>query len=139
MSVTRLRERRDLCRTLLELSDRQRAALAERRYDDLIVLLGEKRTLLDRLAVLSSAARNWAAERVFLSAADRAAGEELLVEGNGMLGEAERDEQQDIAELTDQRDATQAELLEISSAGRVHSAYRDALAPATHRSLDVDR
>ncbi|MDQ3333192.1 MAG: hypothetical protein M3552_21515, partial [Planctomycetota bacterium] len=100
MSVTRLRERRDLCRTLLELSDRQRAALAERRYDDLIVLLGEKRTLLDRLAVLSSAARNWAAERVFLSAADRAAGEELLVEGNGMLGEAERDEQQDIAELT---------------------------------------
>lgn len=139
MSVTRMRARRDLCRALQTLSDRQRAALSQQNYDDLIALLGEKQVLLEQLAGCSAVVHNWAAERVFLSAADRAEGEALLKEANQLLADAARREQDDVAELTQQRDSTQAALSEIASAGRVHTAYRDALAPATHRSLDVDR
>jgi hypothetical protein len=139
MILAKLRERRNICRTLLELSSRQRATLSDRNYDDLIALLGEKQTLLERLAALSSAARNWNAERVFLSPGERAEGEQLVAEGTRLLADAARHEEADIAELTSQRDATQAELREISSAGRVHAAYRDSLAPVTHRSLDVGR
>lgn len=139
MSVSRIRARRDLCRALQGLSERQRNALAEQNYDELIALLGEKRSLLEQLAACSSVARNWAAERVFVSPEDRAEGEALLREANQLLADAAQREQQDVAELTLQRDSTQAALNEIASAGRVHTAYRDALAPVTHRSLDVDR
>lgn len=139
MSIARMRARRDLCRTLQTLSERQRDALAEQNYDELIAVLNEKRSLLEQLAGHSAAARNWPAESVFLSAEDRAAGEALLGEANQLIADAARREQEDVAELTQQRDSTQAALNEIASAGRVHTAYRDALAPVTHRSLDVDR
>lgn len=139
MTIARLRERRDLSCRLAELSERQRLALGDRDYESLIGILSEKQTLLERLAVLSAAARNWSAERVFVSPGERAEGEALLNEGTRLLGEAARLETDDIAELTAQRNAAQAALQEISSAGQVHSAYRDALAPATHRSLDVGR
>jgi flagellar biosynthesis/type III secretory pathway chaperone len=139
MSVSRMRTRRDLCRALQTLSEKQRTALTEQNYDELIILLGEKRTLLEQLAAYSSVATNWAAERVFLSPEDRAEGEALLNEANRLLADAAQREQHDVVELTQQRDATQTALNEIASSGRVHTAYRDALAPVTHRSLDVDR
>ena len=134
-----MRARRDLCHALLALSDRQRNSLADQNYDELIALLGEKRSLLEQLAAHSAVVRNWSAERVFLSAEDRSQGEAFLIEANQLLADAARREQEDVAELTQQRDSTQAALNEIASAGRVHTAYRDSLAPTTHRSLDVDR
>ncbi|HEX6984968.1 MAG TPA: hypothetical protein VF170_06305, partial [Planctomycetaceae bacterium] len=62
-----------------------------------------------------------------------------LAATNRLLAEATAAERDAVEELARQRDETSRELSEINAAGRVHSAYRDALAPVTHRSLDVDR
>lgn len=134
-----LRNRYDLCRTLRTLAERQREALAERDYDALIGLLGEKRSAIERLAALTPVARDWAAARHAASDRERTEGEALLAETNRLLAEVSRVDADATEELTRQRDATRNDLSEINAAGRVHSAYRDALAPATHRSLDVDR
>lgn len=139
MPLSALRERRDLCRTLRDLAGRQREALAARDYDVLIELLGERKALLARLARSSPSICDWMASRDSLAASERAEGDRLWVEARSLLGDLARAEQEAIAELTAQRDATQAELREIAAAGRVNAAYRDSLAPVTHRSLDVDR
>lgn len=139
MPLMSLRERRDLCRALKDLAGRQREALAARDYDGLIELLGERKALLGRLASLGPSLGEWAASRDSLADSERAEGDRLWAEARSLLAELARAEHEAVAELTSQRDATQAELREIAAAGRVNAAYRDSLAPVTHRSLDVDR
>lgn len=139
MSLNHLRERRDLVADVAALSDRQREALSARDYDALIEVLGQKQAALERLAGQTPAARDWLRDRASRPTAERSEGDTLLAETNELLAEAAAAEQAAVAELTDQRDAAQRELHEIAAAGRVHAAYRDALAPVTHRSLDVDR
>lgn len=139
MNTVRLRDRRDLCRTLGELSKRQHEALAGRDYDALIEVLHEKGALLDRLAHLTQSVRDWSAVRETVPATERSVADELIAEANHLLLQAADAEHEAVNELKTHRDATQQELREISAAGQVHTAYRDSLAPATHRSLDVDR
>ena len=139
MSIITLRTRRDLCRSLHDLSQRQRDALGRRDYDVLIELLGEKRSVIDRITALSGPVQHWSMNRSRHPASERVEGEALLAEMEQLLGELGDSEQAAVEELTKQRDETRGELLEINAAGRVHSAYRDTLAPATRRSLDVNR
>jgi hypothetical protein len=139
MSIVSLRTRRDLCHSLQALSGRQSDALAQRDYDGLIELLGEKRSVIDRIAALTGSVREWSENRSRLPAAERLEGEALVSEMERLLEALGASEQAAVEELAKQRDATRGELLEINSAGRVHSAYRDTLAPATRRSLDVNR
>lgn len=139
MTIAALRERRDLCRSLKSLAEGQRTALADGDYDLLIRILGERRGLLDRLSAATAASRDWPASRGLLSEAERREGDSLWAETRLLLGDLARAEQEAVAELTARRDATRDELRDLSSAGRVNAAYRDSLAPVTHRSLDVDR
>lgn len=139
MGLVPLRERRDLCRALQALAVRQRETLETRDYDALIACLGERKTLLGRLAAVTPGPGDWADSREGLPAAMRAEGDALWAETRSLLAGLAEAETLAIAELTSQRDATQAELREIASAGRVNAAYRDSLAPVTHRSLDVGR
>ena len=134
-----LYERRDLCRSLAELSAQQRRALTERDYDALIRIAGEKGKVLDRLAALAPPVRDAVDKGESLSSEERDGANLLLDESNRLLESAAEAERDAIAELVELRDATQQELREIAAAGKVHSAYRDALAPVTHRSLDIDR
>jgi hypothetical protein len=139
MSLVTLRTRRDLSRSLQELSARQREALEGQDYDALIALLSEKRSVIDRLVTLTPSAHDWIGRRQMLPAGEREEGEALLSETNRLLAEINDAERIAVDELTRQRERTRAQLLEINAAGRVHSAYRDSLAPVTRRSLDVDR
>lgn len=139
MTLAALLERRDICRSLKSLAECQRAALAEGDYDSLIEILGERRGLLDRLAAATEASRDWPASRATLSEVHRRDGDALWNETRALLGDLARAEQEAIADLTARRDATRDELRDIASAGRANAAYRDSLAPITHRSLDVDR
>ena len=139
MTIATLRTRRDLSRSLRELSQRQTEALSLRDYDALIQVVSEKRSVIDRISTLTPAAREWLDGRHTLSAGEREAGEALMAEANQLLADIGSLESSAIEELARQRDETRRELLEINSAGRVHSAYRDSLAPITRRSLDVDR
>lgn len=139
MALRELRERRDLCRSLMSLAEAQKAALADGDYDSVIQILGERRGLLDRLGSASAASRDWPSSRGLLSDAERREGDSLWDETRLLLGELARAERDAVAELTARRDATRDELRDIASAGRVNAAYRDSLAPVTHRSLDVDR
>ena len=63
--------------------------------------------------------------------------EQLLAEAESTLAELLNEETASTDELIVRRDATQCELQELSKNSRVHEAYRSALAPATHRHLDV--
>jgi hypothetical protein len=139
MPLAPLRERRDLCRLLRDLGGRQREALAGHDYDALIAVLGERRSVLERLTRLTVPAREWPSRRDRLGAAERVEGDALSAEANAILAQLARAEEEAVAELKGQRDKTLADLREIGSAGRVNAAYRDSLAPATRRSLDVDR
>ena len=139
LSLVALRTRRDLSRALQGLAARQREALGECDYDGLIEILGEKRTVIDRLISLTPVARDWAERRQRLGHAERAEGDALLAETNRTLAEVTNSERVAVDELTRHREGTRAQLLEINAAGQVHSAYRDSLAPSTRRSLDVDR
>jgi hypothetical protein len=139
MTLVTLRTRRDLSRSLRELSARQREALEGQDYDALIGLLSEKRSVIDRLVMLTPSAHDWMAKRQTLPVSEREEGEALLSETNRLLAEINDAERVAVDELTSQRERTRSQLLEINAAGRVHSAYRDSLAPVTRRSLDVDR
>ena len=138
MPIRPLRDRRDLCRTLRVLADRQREALVAEDYDALLAVLAEKQRLLDRLPAANAAARDWSTARAGVAEPDRSEGDALAAEGGRLLAELLRIEEESVADLTARRDATRDELRDLNAAGRVHSAYRDALAPVTHRSLDVD-
>jgi len=139
MAIVALRERRDLCRSLKSVAESQREALAGEDYESLIRVLGERRVLLDRLAAAATASRDWPTTRTLLPEAERIEGDALWNETRTLLGELARAEQEAITDLTARRDATREELRDIASAGRANAAYRDSLAPVTHRSLDVDR
>ncbi len=134
-----LRQRRDLCRALHELSGRQRETLAAGDYDGLIAILEERKTLLARLGELATSAVGWSMTRVHASEPERSEGDVLWDETRSLLAALAKSEHEAIGELTARRDATRNELRELTSAGRVNAAYRDSLAPVTHRALDVDR
>ena len=134
-----LQKRRNICRTLHELAGRQREALAAEDYDALISILGERKGLLEDLAATGGTVRTWAADREGLPDRQRAEGDALWEETRLLLASLAESEREAIGELASRRDATQAELRDLASAGRVNSAYRDSLAPVTHRSLDVGR
>lgn len=126
-----LLDRLDVCHALRSCGERQAAALADRDYDALLAVLSEKRRLLDRLPRTAAASPG-------LSEADRAASSAIVDEAGRLLAELARDEDADMALLLRQRNETRDALRELTDAGRVHAAYRDALGPSTHRSLDID-
>jgi hypothetical protein len=139
ISLIALRTRRDLSRSLRDLSARQGEALDQCDYDELIEILGEKRSVIDRLVTLTPAARDWSERRRRVGEAERAEGDALVAETNRTLAEVTDAERSAAEELTRQRESTRTRIQEINAAGQVHSAYRDTIAPSTRRSLDVDR
>lgn len=137
MTQELLRVRKELCCSLRTLATDQAQALSERDYDRLIAVLAEKSRLLDRLGQLTEPVREYSSSH--LDPDERAAANTLMADANLILMELADAEHQAVAELLSQRAVTERELREIAAAGQVHSAYRDSLAPVTHRSLDVDR
>lgn len=134
---------RECCRQMLELSRRQIRLIEEDDYTQLLTLLGKKQKLLTRLEEFSKHRPQirelWKSTRDSLDVESRRQCEELLDDTEALLADLTQQEQSSTDRLEKRRCSVQQELSNISAGGRVNEAYRETLAPATHRRLDVGR
>jgi hypothetical protein len=65
--------------------------------------------------------------------------EAALAESETLLAELLEHERESTTVLARRRDETRRQLQNIASGGQANEAYRDTLAPATSRHLDVDQ
>lgn len=132
---------RACCQNLLDLSRSQDRLIRDEDYTQLLVVLGKKQKVLNRMEEFSKHRPQieslWKADRDNLDADLRQRCEDLLLQTENDLAELVRQEQHSSQEITQRHAATRNELLNIEQGGRVNEAYRDTLAPATHRRLDV--
>ena len=137
------RTRREHFQALLTLSRRQKQLIAESDYSELLAVLGQKQRLLGRLEELNrhqpDLRRRWQDQRESLDGVLRDDCEHLLAETEALLAALLDEEQTSTSELSARRDETQRQLQAISQGSQIHDAYRDQLAPATHRHLDTGR
>jgi hypothetical protein len=134
---------REHWRRLLELSRRQMAMIEADDYPQLLSVLGQKQRILGHLDDLKQRypglRERWLSRRGTIDPELSDDCNHVLAETEAILAQLMKEEQISTERLTGRRDKTQQELQAISNATEVHKAYRDGLAPATHRHLDVDR
>ncbi len=132
---------RECCRRLLRLSASQERLIAEDDYAQLLVVLGQKQQVLQQIAEFekhrSRLKSLWKTERERLDSDSRGRCETLLDETAADLAELVKQEQQCTQKIEQRRGTVRQELCNIDQGERVQEAYRDSLAPATHRRLDV--
>jgi hypothetical protein len=83
--------------------------------------------------------QEWHTHRDSLPPAFRQSCEETLAESERLLGELMEHERISTEFLARRRDETRSQLQQISAGSHAQAAYRDSLAPVTHRVLDVDQ
>lgn len=136
------RTRRDRCRELLDLSNEQDRLIASDDYAALLDVLGRKQRILGEFAEAKQDHPElhslWKTEREALDPAIRDECDHLLAEAESLLAMIIQEEKHSTEELTSRRDETQRRLQTIAQGSQVHNAYRDTLAPSTHRRLNVD-
>lgn len=134
--------RRDYCQEVLKLSKQQSSLIEQSDYSALLQLLGKKQRILGELDHLNERFPNlkadWKASRNTFDSAERSDCEHVLAEIEALLQELIQEEQSSTDTLIEKRDHTKQELETISQGTQVHSAYRENLAPATHRHLDIN-
>jgi hypothetical protein len=136
------RTRRDRCRELLDLSNEQDSLIERDDYTGLLDVLGRKQRILSEFAEAKQnqpeLLSHWKTERDALAPELRDECEHLLAESESLLGMIIQEEKSSTEQLTSRRDETQGRLQTITQGSQVHDAYRDSLAPSTHRRLNVD-
>lgn len=134
-------QRRQYFRDLLQLSRGQLALVETDDHAQLLSLLGAKQRIIGRLEDLGQRRpelwQEWRRERDRLDPGDRASCESALAETESVLAELLETERICTETLSQRRDATRRELQRVVHGSHVNQAYRDSLAPATHRHLDV--
>ena len=135
------RQRRDQCRLLLGLSRAQRTLIDSDDYAGLLHVLGRKQRILGNLEEISKRVGNlkqvWRSQRGTIEPELREECEHVLAETEAIFSELMREEGDSTDHLTRRRNATRDQLRAVSQGPHVHAAYRDNLAPATHRHFDV--
>jgi hypothetical protein len=135
-------DRRTCFADLLELSRRQLQLVETDDYPQLLGLLGGKQQIIGRLEAISSREPRlweaWRRERDSLAPVVRQACEETLAETEVVLAELLEHERISTDTLARRREQTARQLQAVSGGSRVNQAYRDCLAPVTHRHLDTD-
>jgi hypothetical protein len=128
---------------LLELSQKQLGLVEADEYTQLLGLLGGKQKIITRLDMIGKARPQlwdeWRLERDRLAPRIRQACEQALAETEALLSQLLESERVGTERLTRRRDETARALRTIASGSRVNQAYRDSLAPVTHRHLDLDQ
>lgn len=136
------RDRRQCFAGLLELSRQQLALVETDDYTQLLALLGNKQQIIGRLEAIAAGAPrlwdDWRRERERLPAESRAACERTLAESEALLARLIELERAGTETLARRRDQTQEQLRSVTGGARANLAYRDCLAPVTHRHLDTD-
>jgi len=138
-----LQRRREFCRTLLELSGRQRHFIAEGNYAELLSVVARKQRVLGRLEALKESQpeslRHWKQQRDHLEPALRKRCESLLKDIEDILKELLTEEQFCTETLTRRRDATQQQLEEISNGRSAHRAYGKETSAGSQQFLDINQ
>ena len=141
--LTLFQSRRDHCHALLNLSRTQQELIRADDYTGLLVVLGQKQMILGRLDEVTSRHREiisqWQSLREQLDAETRLNCDHVLAETEAILAELIEEENNSTQGIVRRRDAAHSELQSLQQGNRVNHAYRDALAPATHRYLDLDQ
>jgi len=136
-------DRRQCFADLLELSRRQLQLVETDDYPQLLGLLGGKQQILGRLEAISIREPRlwdeWRRERDRVALATRQACEQTLADTEVLLAELLEHERISTDTLARRREQTARQLQAVAGGSRVNQAYRDCLAPATHRHLDLDQ
>lgn len=136
-------DRRQCFADLLELSKRQLGLVETDEYSQLLGLLGGKQQIIGRLEKIGKAQprlwEDWREERDGLAPPARQACEQTLAETEALLAQLLEHERVSTEGLACRRDQTAHQLRTVAAGSRVNQAYRDSLAPATHRLLDTDQ
>jgi hypothetical protein len=139
--LTLFTQRREHFFELLQLSKGQLALVEADDHAQLLTLLGAKQRIIGRLEELGQRRpdmwQEWRRDRDRLLPDARRSCEETLAETETLLAELLENERVSTETLARRRDATQRELRSVMHGSRVNQEYRDSLAPATHRHLDV--
>lgn len=142
--ISRLLNLQHECYTeLLQLSRQQQTLIAGEDYTRLLVVLSQKQRLIGRLEELGvrqpELRECWLAVRDTISAEERGSCERTLADTEVLMKQFLELEGQSTATLQEQRDTTRDRLQAMTQGGHLHDAYRDSLAPDTHRYLDVNQ
>jgi hypothetical protein len=134
-------QRRQHFSELLQLSRGQLALVEADDHAQLLSLLGAKQRVIGRLEELGQHRpelwQEWRRDRDRLSPTQRSSCEATLAETESLLAELLENERVCTETLSRRRDATRRELQRVVHGSHVNQAYRDSLAPSTHRHLDV--
>ena len=141
--IATFEDRRQCFADLLQISRSQLGLVETDDYSQLLQLLGGKQQIISRLEAISS--RNpqlwdkWRGERQRLAPGAREICEQTLAETESLLAELLEHERIATETLSRRRDQTAHQLAAVAGGSRVNQAYRDCLAPVTHRHLDLDQ
>jgi len=135
--------RLEYSRALLKLSLQQQELIQQDDYTSLLDVLGKKQRLLGQLdqytRQLPQLWEKWQADRDSLSAEQRERCEAILQESEAVLAELLQNEDTSTQSMVQRRDETREQLQSLNQGGKVSEAYRDSLAPTTHRHLNIDQ
>ena len=138
-----MKTRREHFRSLLNLSRQQKELIDHDDYSQLLTILGKKQGILCRLDEIHSRhphfSREWNNRKSSLDSNLRKTCETVIVEIETILSELLEAENESATFLTLRRDDTKQQLEALSQGTQTHEAYRDSLAPATTRHLDINQ
>ena len=141
--LTIFHSRHEHSRKLLELSRRQMSLISNDDYTQLLVVLAQKQRVLGQLDEIGNRFpdlwKTWRAGRNCIDDGQREDCEHILAETEAILAQLIQEETASTEHLTQRRDSTRKQLRDIAKGSEVHDAYRDSLAPVTHRHLNVDQ
>ncbi len=141
--IPTFKDRRQCFADLLQISRSQLGLVETDDYTQLLRLLGGKQQIIGRLEAISGREPQlwdeWRRDRERLAPQARRDCEQTLAETETLLAALLEHERIATETLARRRDETAQQLAAVAGGSRVNQAYRDCLAPVTHRLLDLDQ
>lgn len=137
-----LQHRRQHCRDLLELSQKQHQFIAAGDYTQLMSTLAQKQRILGRLDEVKrrypELSRQWTSLRDAGLPAVRNDCESLIAETESILAELLESEKQGTEQLSQRRESTRRQLEAVSQGVQVNQTYADTTPTFNHRFLNTN-
>lgn len=135
--------RLEYSKALLKLSFQQQDLINQDDYSGLLDVLGKKQQLLEQLdqykKKLPALWEKWKSDRDQLPEEKRESCERILSESEAVLAKLLENEDTSTQCMVDRRDRTKQQIQSLNQGEKVGEAYRDSLAPVTHRHLNIDQ
>lgn len=136
-------DRRHCFAELRALSLEQLSLIDTDDYSRLLSILGSKQRIIGRLEEIGRTHpllwQDWKLRRDRLESDTRTDCDAILAETEAILADLLEHERASTDHLSRRRDETQLQLQRVTTGTQAQAAYRDSLAPTTHRHLDIGR